>query len=319
MIKSVSEYLELLRKELAGSDAALIQDAVSDAEEHLRTALAQDYKANPNISEADAIPPIIDKYGSPQEVATAYRQMEVRVPSGLGRPASPVKETPLPRAIGGEPDSKEVEHQAPLLSRIFGVFADPKAWGSLLYMLLALVTGIIYFTWVVTGISVSLGLMVLIVGIPLLILFLLSVRVIGFVEGRLVEALLGVRMPRRPRYTDRTIRWWQRIKNLFSERITWTALAYSILQLPLGIIYCTLFVTLIATSLYCIAMPITVWIFNMPSYLIIGDTEYTAVAWSIPFFLLAGVLLMTATMHLAKLVGRWHGALAKIMLVSNKA
>ncbi|MCX5998627.1 MAG: sensor domain-containing protein, partial [Chloroflexi bacterium] len=284
MIKSISEYLELLRKELAGSDAALIQDAVSDAEEHLRTALAQAFKVAPNISEADAIPPIIDKYGSAQEVAAAYRQMETRVPPGLGRPASPAKETPTARPTGEGPDSKEVEHEASLLSRTFGVFADPKAWGSLLYMLLALVTGIIYFTWVVTGISVSLGLMVLIVGIPLVILFLLSVRVIGFVEGRLVEALLGVRMPRRPLYTDRTIGWWQKIKNLFSERITWTALAYSILHLPLGILYFTLFVTLIATSLYCVAMPITVWVFNMPAYLIIGDTEYTAVAWAIPFF-----------------------------------
>jgi uncharacterized membrane protein len=35
MIKSVDEYLQLLKKELEGCDAALIQDALSDAEEHL--------------------------------------------------------------------------------------------------------------------------------------------------------------------------------------------------------------------------------------------------------------------------------------------
>ena len=84
MVKSVDEYLSLLRKELAGSDAAVIQDALADAEEHLRTALAQAISGNPNTSEAEAIPSIAGKYGSPQEVAEAYRQMEARVPAGFG-------------------------------------------------------------------------------------------------------------------------------------------------------------------------------------------------------------------------------------------
>ena len=39
MLKNVDEYLLELKKELKGSDSALIQDALSDAEEYLRTAL----------------------------------------------------------------------------------------------------------------------------------------------------------------------------------------------------------------------------------------------------------------------------------------
>ena len=39
MIKSVEDYLDLLKAELNGSDAATIQDALADAEEHLRAAL----------------------------------------------------------------------------------------------------------------------------------------------------------------------------------------------------------------------------------------------------------------------------------------
>lgn len=299
MIKSVDEYLGLLRKELAGSDAAVVQDALADAEEHLRTALAQAIDGNPNTSEAEAIPAIADKYGSPQEIAAAYRQMEVRLPASLGRPA--------------------YARQRSLLSRFFGVFADPRAWGALLYLLLSLATGIAYFTWAVTGGSLSLGLLVLIIGLPLVVLFLLSIRGIAFIEGRLVEALLGVRMPRRLRFSDRKIGWWQKIKNLFTERTTWTALAYCILQLGLGIVYFTVFVVLIGLSLYFIAMPITVLVMDMPAYIILGDTEYQAVTWAIPLFVLLGVLLLTTTMHLAKLVGRAHGALAKFMLVNDKA
>ena len=62
MIKSIDEYLRLLRKELAGSDAAVIQDALADAEEHLRMALAQAINGNPTTSEAEAIPAIAEKY-----------------------------------------------------------------------------------------------------------------------------------------------------------------------------------------------------------------------------------------------------------------
>jgi hypothetical protein len=298
MVNSVDEYLRLLRKELAGSDAAVVQDALADAEEHLRTALAQAINGNPNASEAEAIPAIAQKYGSPQEIAAAYRQMESRLPPGFGRTA--------------------YTGQRSILSRFFGVFADPRAWGALLYLFLSLAIGIVYFTWAVVGVSLSLGLSVLIVGLPFAVLFLLSIRGIAFIEGRLVEALLGVRMPRRRMFSDDSTGFWKRIKDLFTQRITWTALAYCILQLGLGIAYFAVFVVLVGLSIYLIAMPITVLVLDMPAYIILGDTEYLATTWSIPFFLLLGMLLLTATLHLTKLVGRGHGALAKFMLVSKK-
>jgi hypothetical protein len=298
MINSVDEYMTLLKKELEGSDAALIQDALSDAEEYLRTALVQTGDG-PKISEADVMPSIIEKFGSPQEVATGYKQMETRAPAGLVR-------------VSAQP-------QRPALVRFFGVFGDPRAWGSLLYMLLSLATGIVYFTWVITGLSVSAGLIILIVGLPLLTLFLLSVRAIAFVEGRLAEALLGVRMPRRPMFFNRSGGLWQKIKSLFAERITWTAMAYDILQLPLGIFYFTVAVTLLALAFYGIALPVTQLAFNMPAYVIIGDTRYQAVAWAIPFFVVGGALLLTVTMHLVRLLGRAQGSWVKMMLVSNNS
>jgi hypothetical protein len=297
MVNSVDEYLALLRKELAGSDAAVIQDALADAEEHLRNALAQ-ARSGSNILEADAIPAIADKYGSPQEVATAYKQMESRLPIGLGRAANAGRQS--------------------LLARFFGVLADPRAWGALLYLLLSLWIGIVYFTWAVVGISLSAGLLVLIVGLPLLALFLLSIRGIAFIEGRLVEALLGVRMPRRRMFSDESTGFWTRVKNLFTQRITWTALIYCLLRLGLGIVYFIVFGVLIGLSVYLITMPITVLVLDMPAYIILGDTEYLATDWSVPIFFLLGVLLLPATMHLAKLVGKGHGALAKFMLVSKK-
>ena len=181
-------------------------------------------------------------------------------------------------------------------------------------MLFSLVTGIVYFTWAVTGISVSLGLLVLIIGLPIAGIFLLSVRGIALVEGRIVEALLGVRMPRRSFFTRRNIGWWAQFKALVTEKRTWIAMIYMVLQLPLGIIYFTLFVTLIAVSLYGIASPVLQLGFDLPVYYING-LSYYLVGWMLPLAVIGGALLATLTMHLSRYVGRLHGSMAKKLLV----
>src|SRR5690606_5260940 len=116
-------------------------------------------------------------------------------------------------------------------------------------MALALATGIFYFVWVVTGLSVSRGLSVTIIGIPLLILFFGSVRVLSLVEGRIVEVMLGERMPRRPLYTARGRTLMQRIGDMFTDARTWSTILYMLLMLPLGSAYSTPVVTLVSTSL----------------------------------------------------------------------
>ena len=83
MSRTVEEYLAQLKNELLGSDVALMQDALSDAEEYLRTALESARSENPKIVEDDALSSIIEKYGTPQEIATAYREVESFKPGDL--------------------------------------------------------------------------------------------------------------------------------------------------------------------------------------------------------------------------------------------
>ena len=193
------------------------------------------------------------------------------------------------------------------------MYAEPRAWGSLIYLLLAMITGIIYFTWVVTGISVSGGLLVLIIGLPIAALFLLSVKGIALAEGRLVEALLGVRMPRRPRFSGKT-GIWQGFKNLVTDKHTWFSMVYMLLQMPLGVTYFAVFVTLVSAALGMIVWPIVAIATGLPVFVTTAH-EYYATGLLIPVGIVGGGLLLTITMHLAKLAGRAHGALAKAMLV----
>lgn len=309
MINNVEQYLAELKKALSGSDRATIQDALSDAEEYLRNAL-KNTESDPGISPAEILALIIEKYGSPAEVAAAYKEIESHTPPNYSPPTPKQIE---PHDVSNTP---AVAHDTrSFLVRFFSVYVEPRAWGSLLYLLFSLVTGIIYFTWAVTGLSLSAGLLVLIIGLVITGLFLLSVRGIALVEGRLVEALLGVRMPRRPLFSRRDIGWWQKLKSMFTSRHTWTALIYMIIQMPLGIIYFTVIITLISVSAWFIGSPI--WYSIDLPIMVIYPYEYYLTAWALPLTVIGGILLLTATMHLAKVTGKGHGHLAKALLVAE--
>jgi hypothetical protein len=297
MMKHVDDYLDQLKLALAGSDLATIQDALADAEEYIRTALQNEQAAHPDVLEADALPAIIEEFGQPEEIAAAYRQIEKRVRPTLAQSVQPSR-------------SRNI------FERFFGVLADPRAWGALLYMFISLLTGILYFTWAMTGLSLSLGLLVLIIGIPFIGLFLLSVQGVALIEGRIVEALLGVRMPRRPVFLDKNLGWWGRFKVLITGKRTWLSLIYMILQLPLGVIYFSVFVTLLALALGLMAAPVVQTVVGMPIFQF-GETRYWMPVWLLAIVACGGFLLIFVTMHLAKWIGRAHGALAKFLLVND--
>jgi uncharacterized membrane protein len=227
--KTIPEYLDQLRHELRSADPALLQDALYDAEEYLRSELAE----NPGVDEATLLANIATSYGAPEEVAAIYRDTEVRVSKALSPPPPTVR-----RSLAGQ---------------FFGVATDSRAWMSMFYMLLSLATGIVYFTVVTTGLSMSLGLAVLIIGIPFAILFIGIVRLLALVEGRIVEVMLGERMPRRPLYAERGLPLLTRIGRMFTDPRTWSTMLYMLLMLPLGVIYFTVAVTGLSLSLGLIA------------------------------------------------------------------
>jgi len=296
MIKSIDEYLDQLKEEMKGGDTATIQDALSDAEEHLRAALGNMKQDQPEMSEEEALGEVIEQYGSPDEIASAYKEVE--------RITSPV----LAREISTQ--------QGSAFQRFFGVYNDPKAWGALLYMLISLVTGIVYFTWVVTGLSLSLSFAIFIFGLLFAVFFTISLRGFALLEGRIVEGLLGVRMPRRPLFSQKGITWFERLKMNLTDKHTWTTLVYLFLQMPLGILYFTLIVTLFTLSVSFMAAPLLQSIIDFP-LLTIGYDRYYIAGWSSPLFLLIGFLLWTLTMHLGRWIGQLHGKYAKMFLVTE--
>jgi len=296
MVKKIEEYLEQLKKELKGADPALIQDALSDAEEHLRTALEETFKDSAGLSEADALGSLIGKYGSPVEVASAYKQIESRM-----LPTLAIERPHMPRSFW---------------AKFFGVVADARAWGSFLYILLSGLTAIVFGLWAFLGGVISLLSLILIIGIPVTGLFFLSLRGIALMEGRIIEALLGIRMPRKPIFFRQGLNWRQKYKALTTEAYTWKVFAYLILHFPLGIIYFIVIPTLFALSIKCVFYPLWFWGLGRP--LITFSQPIYPPSWSYPLVIATGILLLFSTLNLARFIGRFHGRFAKYMLVRKQ-
>jgi hypothetical protein len=292
--RSIDAYLKQLRAALADQDPALIQDAAYDAEEYLRAEIA----AHPDKSEADVLELIASTYGAPEEVAAAYRETEARVNAAMQPAARPATQPPG------------------ALQSFFGVYSDPRAYTSLFFMLLTLATGIVYFTIAVTGMSLSISLAMLVIGVPLFLAFIGIVRVISLGEGRLIEAMTGERMPRRPVHPGPKLGLFARIVAMLKDGRTWTTLAYFILMLPLGIIYFTIAVTGLAVGLaLLIAVPVAV----LHHFDLIGasiEPAWLATAPALVVLAGLGVIILTALMHCARGIGRMHAQLAKRFLVA---
>ncbi len=125
--RSIDQYLRQLREELAGADSALIQDALYDAEEYLRAEVA----AHPDKSESDVLELIASTYGAPDEVASAYRDTEVKVKAAMATPRKDAK-------VGAGQHS----------SACSWILAPIRPCSS---CCCALATGIIYFVFAVDG------------------------------------------------------------------------------------------------------------------------------------------------------------------------
>jgi hypothetical protein len=259
------------------------------------------------MSEPALLDHIMRTYGSPDEVAAAYRDTEAKVEAAL--------QPPPPRRVESEN----------ALTRFFAVYSDPRAYVSLFFMVLSIVTGCIYFTFAVTGLSLSIGLAILIIGLPVFLGFVGITRAISLGEGRLLEAVSGERMPRRPVHPGPSQTLVARIVEALKDGRTWTTIIYLLLMLPLGIIYFSIAVTGIALGVSLLLVPIVgigqtrvgwwmPWYEHGPIYFSPAWLD-TPVGWV--FCVTFGILVLTTLLHGARGLVSVHARAAKTLLVAQ--
>lgn len=130
-----------------------------------------------------------------------------------------------------------------------------KFFPNLIYLLLGLPLGVLYFVILVTGFSLGTGLSITIVGIPILVAMIFVTYILGDLDRTLTSKLLGVKIGKpeaRPSNSDsaRSIL----VAQLKSTQF-WKELVYLLLKMPLGVISFTIAVVFVSVSLAFILAP----------------------------------------------------------------
>jgi hypothetical protein len=124
------------------------------------------------------------------------------------------------------------------------------------YLVLGLPLGTATFTFAVTALSLSAGLAITLVGIPLLALTLLAARWIARMERARARLVVDDPIPAERPLTGGAL---ERAKALFRDRSAWTGTAWSLLLLPIGTAGFTVAVTLWSTALGFVTSPLWYW------------------------------------------------------------
>ena len=236
---SIEGYLARLEVALHGADPALAHDALIDAEEHLQAAVRRGVPVDQAIA----------SFGDADEIAAAYRNL----PSGAALPRLTGDRGRVAAAPAQAPQPSAASVTAPRLSDvpIVGIWFDGRAWGALLYFGgVSLVVATACFAWAVALGGLAVGLLPTLLGLPVLVLLLGSARALCLMEGAVVQALLGVRMPRRvqPVHGAADVGFWQRIWCWLKDVRSWLSLGYLYANFPVSVALFAITLTLAALS-----------------------------------------------------------------------
>ncbi|MGB8858515.1 MAG: sensor domain-containing protein [Ilumatobacteraceae bacterium] len=207
-----------------------------------------------------------------------------------------------------------------VLKRWYGPYAQANVWKESLHLLADLAIGIGLFTAVVTMLSLSLGLMITLIGLPLLIATVLGGRALGVLERARVRALLDVELS-----GFAPIRWtgnlWQRARTGLTDQPGWKGLVYGALMLPWGIITFTLTLVVWSVAWSMAVAPLWSWTAGDPPPFDIDGVTYNVHGWwLVPITILVGVLGWLMVAALPRII---HGlatadaALARALLSPN--
>jgi signal transduction histidine kinase len=200
------------------------------------------------------------------------------------------------------------------IERLVRPILDPRTYGRIVYMLLALPLGVAEFSFLVTAISFGFGTAITLIGIPVLIGTVWAWRWIAELERRLIGRLVGVEIPSPYRPDPEAGRWWRRIAARLSDPATWKDLAFLLLQLPLGILSFTITVTVLGVGLGLLFAPAYYWALSSSDWIgAVGVDTLPEALVAVPI----GALALLLGVPGLSALGRLYGWLAAQLLGSN--
>lgn len=182
------------------------------------------------------------------------------------------------------------------IGRFFGVVTRPRTWLNLVFQVVSFPLGLFYFVFLVVGLSVGVGLVIVWVGIPILLVVAGAWWLFGSFERVQARAMLGADVPPAPRSWETATGVWGKLKAHFGNAATWKDLLYLLAKLVFGVVSFSLVVTLAATVGWLALMPVAwVWHIHVITW---GAGHF----WAPPLWLAilavpAAVLMFFASLH----------------------
>jgi hypothetical protein len=131
-----------------------------------------------------------------------------------------------------------------------------RSYTNLLYLLLALPLGTAYFVFLTTGLSLGIGTLITVLGVPTLGLTMVGSWWLAALERQMAIGLLGAEVPPMgpaPFQSGKGFR--HDLQAFLSNPVTWKGMLYLGLKFPLGIFSFVLVTTLIAVSTSFLLVP----------------------------------------------------------------
>ncbi|MHB8134494.1 MAG: sensor domain-containing protein [Anaerolineaceae bacterium] len=196
-----------------------------------------------------------------------------------------------------------------IFSSYFGVMVKSRTYLNFLYLLLAFPLGLAYFIVLVTGFSLGLSLIIIWVGLLILaVLFPLIWFLIAFERTQAIY-LLGEKIPPMELSSNGEKGLIIRMKEFFTNPVTWKGLLFLFLKFPLGIFAFVLITTGLALGLGLIFAPVIYPFGTIDFGFWIINSFSEAIGVSI-----VGLLMLPGIFHIFNFAATLFGKLSKILL-----
>jgi Putative sensor len=207
---------------------------------------------------------------------------------------------------------------------VFGVMARLQTWKNMAYLALAFPLALFYLVFLVVGLALGIGLVIIWVGLPILAVVVLAWWAFASFERLQAEHLLGVPTTGRLAPWEGGDSWWQRVKRHLGDAGTWKDLSFLFVKFPLGV------VSLVIVTL---AVGVPAALIGAPFYYHYVDWTTNGVshhginmgAWHVDtlgealLLVPIGLVVLIAGLHLANVFARFSGILAGALLDEGRA
>lgn len=140
------------------------------------------------------------------------------------------------------------------------VLFNSKTYKTIIYLLLSLPLGIIYFTLALTGITLSIGLIPLFIGIPMFFGVAKGLNMLVKFEQTMIRQILGLPAPPEPymyhEQTETGQNWFMRMVRSFDGSLFVRDLMLVMLKFVTGIVFFVIMITVLSIGLGLISLPV---------------------------------------------------------------